>query len=87
MFEAVHGVARRYTGRDRANPLALLRCGAMLLRELGERLAAHALDDAIARVAARAASLTLDTASMHRPPTTAVVNAVISELESSSNHV
>ena len=51
VFEAVHGTARRHTGRGTASPIALIRCGAMLLEHLGEDAAAtrlRAATDAVA---------------------------------------
>jgi len=51
IFEAVHGTARRHTGRGTASPIALIRSGAMLLEHLGEGEAAarlHAAADAVA---------------------------------------
>ena len=47
VFEAVHGTARRHAGRDSANPAALILCGAMLLRHLGETGAAERVERAV----------------------------------------
>jgi isocitrate dehydrogenase (NAD+) len=46
VFEAVHGTAPRLVGRDMANPLALVRAAAMLLRRIGEDDAAGRIDHA-----------------------------------------
>ena len=82
VFEAVHGVVRRHAQRDRANPLALLRCGAMLLRELGEHAAGRLLDDAVARVAEGGSALTLDLTPERPASTSAVVERVLAEIAS-----
>ena len=60
-FEPVHGSAPDIAGKGLANPLAMIRSGAMLLRHLGERDAAaaveHAVDDVLERGAVRTADL------------------------------
>ena len=53
VFEAVHGTARRHAGRGSASPIALIRCGAMLLEHLGEGEAAARLQAATDAVAAQ----------------------------------
>jgi isocitrate dehydrogenase (NAD+) len=50
VFEAVHGSAPDIAGRGLANPLAMIRSGAMLLRHLGESGAALAVEDAVDRI-------------------------------------
>lgn len=60
VFEAVHGTAPRLAGADRANPLAMIRCGAMLLRHLGENGAADRVEGAVAAVLAEGRTLTYD---------------------------
>ena len=50
VFEAVHGSAPRHAGKNRANPFAMMRSGAMLLRHIGEAEAAGRLETAIAEV-------------------------------------
>jgi isocitrate dehydrogenase (NAD+) len=50
VFEAVHGSAPDIAGRGMANPLAMIRSGAMLLRHLGEAGAASAVEAAVDRV-------------------------------------
>jgi isocitrate dehydrogenase len=41
MFEATHGTAPKYTGKNMANPGAVLLSGAMMLEHLGWNEAAH----------------------------------------------
>ncbi|MBI3096781.1 MAG: 3-isopropylmalate dehydrogenase [Planctomycetes bacterium] len=50
MFEPIHGSAPKYRGKNVANPLAAIGAGGMMLEHLGEREAAQAIDDAIARL-------------------------------------
>lgn len=83
VFEAVHGSAPRHAGADRANPMAAMLSGAMLLRHLGEGEAAERLAGAVASVVAEGRSVTYDL----RPPgdpaavgTAAVGEAVASAL-------
>jgi len=61
VFEPVHGSAPDIAGQGLANPLAMIRSGAMLLRHLGERDAAvaveRAVDDVLERGAVRTADL------------------------------
>lgn len=47
VFEAGHGSAPRHAGTGRANPLGVVRSGALLLRHLGESVAADRLDQAV----------------------------------------
>lgn len=60
VFEAVHGTASRLAGADRANPLAMIRCAAMLLGHLGEAEAADRLEGAVAAVVAEGRTVTYD---------------------------
>ena len=50
VFEAVHGSAPDIAGRGIADPIAMVRSGAMLLRHLGETAAGDAVDAAVDRV-------------------------------------
>jgi isocitrate dehydrogenase (NAD+) len=47
VFEAAHGSAPRHAGTDRADPLGMIRSGALLLRHLGETARADRLDRAV----------------------------------------
>jgi len=83
VFEAVHGTAARHAGRDRANPMAVMLSGTMLLRHIGEARAADRLQGAVAAVLADGQTLTYDLArGRGRDPssTTAVTDAVIAAL-------
>ncbi len=47
IFEAVHGSAPKYAGRDVINPTALILSSVMMLRHLGETDAAERIEDAV----------------------------------------
>ena len=78
MFEPVHGSAPDIAGRDIANPIGQIWCGAMMLDQLGAPEAAAAIVAAIERVLASGENLTRDmggTAS-----TTALGQSVVSAI-------
>jgi 3-isopropylmalate dehydrogenase len=50
IFEPIHGTAPDIAGTGRANPVAMILTGAMLLRELGETAAADAIESATRQV-------------------------------------
>jgi 3-isopropylmalate dehydrogenase len=50
MFEPIHGSAPKYKGMNRANPLATIWAGAMLLDEIGQPKAAEQVVSAIEKV-------------------------------------
>jgi isocitrate dehydrogenase (NAD+) len=60
VFEAAHGTAERLAGRDRANPMALILSGALLLRHLGEDESASRLESAVASVIRTGRTVTYD---------------------------
>jgi tartrate dehydrogenase/decarboxylase / D-malate dehydrogenase len=60
MFEPVHGSAPDIAGKGVANPVAQIWSGAMMLEHLGEKQAAHAVEQAIFRVIAGRGCLTPD---------------------------
>jgi isocitrate dehydrogenase (NAD+) len=84
VFEATHGSAARYRGTDRANPMALMLSGAMLLRHLGEVGAGDRLEAAVAGVIAEGRTVTFDLKPSRDDPTAAgtseVADAVIERL-------
>jgi isocitrate dehydrogenase (NAD+) len=81
VFEAVHGSAPRHTGRNRANPFALMLSGAMLLRHIDEGGAASRLEAAIAEVTREGKTLTYDIARDAQPAgTSEVADAVVEKL-------
>jgi isocitrate dehydrogenase (NAD+) len=60
VFEAVHGTAPDIAGRGIANPTALLLSAIMMLRHLGELLAAQKIEDAVHHVYRERKTLTRD---------------------------
>lgn len=62
IFEAVHGSAPKYAGKNTINPTAAILSGAMLLRYLGEADAAQRIEDAVRKTWSNAATQTRDIA-------------------------
>ena len=60
VFEAVHGSAPKYAGLNKVNPMAMMLCGVMMLRHLGEEKSANRLEKAIAEVIAEGKNVTYD---------------------------
>jgi isocitrate dehydrogenase (NAD+) len=85
VFEPVHGTGPRLTGTDRANPIAAILTGAMLLRHLGEGDAADRVETAVWAVLTegrvRTYDLLGDTPADRRPATTTeMTEAIIAAL-------
>jgi isocitrate dehydrogenase (NAD+) len=76
VFEATHGTAPRYRGLDRANPMALMLSGAMMLRHLGETEAGDRLEAAVAAVIAEGRDVTHDLKPTRDDPTAATTTRV-----------
>ncbi len=84
MFEPIHGSAPPLTGKDRANPMAMLLAAGEMLGWLGRRhadprleRAGRAVDEAVAEVCARGAPLTEDLVGAERAaPRSVVAEAV-----------
>jgi isocitrate dehydrogenase (NAD+) len=79
VFEPVHGSAPDIAGKGLANPLAMIRSGAMLLRHLGERYAASAVERAVDDVLERGAIRTADLGGTST--TSEVADAVVGSLD------
>ena len=60
VFEPTHGSAPKYAGQNKANPMAMMLSGMMMLRHLGEMEAADRLEKAIAEVIAEGKNVTYD---------------------------
>ncbi len=60
MFEPIHGSAPKHAGKNRANPIATIWAGAMLLDHIGEEAAADDVVDAIGEVILDGETLTYD---------------------------
>ena len=91
MFEATHGSAPKYAGLNKANPMAMMLSGVLMLRHIGETAAGDRLEQAIARVIADGASVTYDMKPDRDDPTAVgtsqVADAVIEALSTSRNGV
>jgi isocitrate dehydrogenase (NAD+) len=60
IFEATHGSAPKYKGKNKVNPTAMILSGVLMLRHLGETAAAARLEAAVARVIAEGKEVTYD---------------------------
>src|SRR5581483_11000699 len=84
VFEPVHGSAPKYAGQNKVNPMAMMFSGVMMLRHLGEREAAHRLENALTQVIAEGKYVTYDLKPRPDDPTAVgtsqVADAVIERL-------
>ena len=62
IFEAVHGSAPKYAGKNTINPTALILSSVMMLRHLGEADAAQRVEDAVFVTLEEGQAVTLDVA-------------------------
>jgi len=69
VFEATHGSAPKYAGKNVANPTALILSGVMMLRHIGEMKAANSLEGAVASVIREGKSVTFDLKANRNDPT------------------
>jgi isocitrate dehydrogenase (NAD+) len=69
VFEPVHGSAPKYTGQNKVNPTATIRCGALMLRHLREIEAADRIERAVAQVIAAGQHVTYDLKPSRDDPT------------------
>jgi len=60
VFEAVHGSAPKYKGKNKANPTAMILSGVLMLRYLNELKAADNLEEAVRQVIAEGKLVTYD---------------------------
>ncbi|MCX5669455.1 MAG: isocitrate/isopropylmalate dehydrogenase family protein [Candidatus Omnitrophica bacterium] len=60
VFEAVHGSAPKYKGKNKANPTAMILSGVLMLRYINEFKAADNLEEAVKQVIAEGKSVTYD---------------------------
>ena len=85
IFEPTHGSAPKYAGQNKVNPIAQLLSGTLMLRHLGEQIAANRLERAIADVIAEGKSVTYDLKPSRDDPTAVgtseVADAIIDKLE------
>jgi isocitrate dehydrogenase (NAD+) len=87
VFEATHGSAPKYAGQNKANPMAMMLSGVLMLRHIGERDAGDRLEAAIAAVIAQGRNVTYDMKPQRDDPTAVgtsqVADAVVEALEPS----
>lgn len=85
VFEATHGSAPKYAGKNKVNPMAVMLSGVMMLRHLEETAAADAMENAIANVIALGENVTYDLKQKRDDPTAVgtsqVADAVIVQLK------
>ncbi|RJO64209.1 MAG: isocitrate/isopropylmalate dehydrogenase family protein [Candidatus Omnitrophota bacterium] len=84
VFEAVHGSAPKYAGKNKVNPTAMILSGVLMLRYLKEEAAADGLESAVKSVIAKGESVTYDLKPSPDDPTSVgtqqMADAVIHEL-------
>jgi isocitrate dehydrogenase (NAD+) len=84
VFEPTHGSAPKYAGQNKANPMAQLLSGVLMLRHLGEMDAGDRLENAIADVIREGQSVTYDMKPTRDDPTAVgtseVADAIIDRL-------
>jgi isocitrate dehydrogenase len=81
IFEAVHGTAPKYAGRDVINPTSMILSGVMMLRHIGEFEAAAAIEHAVMLTLEEGRALTRDVVGDERAKgTTAYTDAIIANL-------
>jgi isocitrate dehydrogenase len=84
VFEATHGCAPAYAGKDSLNPTGLMLSGALMLRHIDEQEAGDRLQAAIAGVIRRGEQVTFDVKPTRNDPsavgTSQFADAVIEEM-------
>jgi len=85
VFEAVHGSAPKYKGKNKANPTAMILSGVLMLRHIKENKAADNLEEAVRQVIAEGKSVTYDLKPDPLDPsavgTAQMADAIISKLK------
>ena len=85
IFEAVHGSAPKYAGKNVINPTALILSSVMMLRHIGEPAAAQRIEDAVFVTLEEGEAVTLDVARQagdveHATSTSGFADAIIANL-------
>ena len=83
IFEATHGSAPQFKGKDQMNPAALILSGVLMLRHLGEHREADRLEHAVASVIRKGESVTCDLRPERNSPvgTAKMTESILKELE------
>jgi isocitrate dehydrogenase (NAD+) len=74
IFEATHGSAPKYKGKNKVNPTALILSGVMMLRHIGKTTEADKLENAVAAVIAEGKNVTYDMKEDRNDPTAVGTN-------------
>jgi isocitrate dehydrogenase (NAD+) len=86
VFEPIHGSAPKYAGQNKVNPMAMMFCGAMMLRHMGETEAGDRLQRALTDIIAEGKHVTYDMKPRPDDPTAVgtsqVADEVVRRLES-----
>jgi isocitrate dehydrogenase (NAD+) len=69
VFEATHGSAPKYAGKNKVNPTAMILSGVLMLRHIGEEKAAKKLESAVASVIKEGKYVTYDMKPSRDDPT------------------
>jgi len=85
VFEAVHGSAPKYAGKNKVNPTAMILSAVLMLRYLKEGQAAENLENAVKKVLAEGKSVTYDLKTNRDDPTAVgtqeMADAIISKIK------
>jgi isocitrate dehydrogenase (NAD+) len=85
VFEPTHGSAPKYAGQNKANPIAQMLSGVLMLHHIGETDAAVGLERAIADLISEGKSVTYDMKPRRDDPTAVgtsdVADALIAKLQ------
>ncbi|HEY3110717.1 MAG TPA: isocitrate/isopropylmalate dehydrogenase family protein [Chloroflexota bacterium] len=86
VFEPIHGSAPKYAGQNKVNPMAMMFCGAMMLRHMGESEAGERLQRVLTDTIAEGKHVTYDMKPRPDDPTAVgtsqVADEVVRRLES-----
>lgn len=86
IFEATHGSAPKYKGKNKVNPTALILSGVMMLRHIGKTTEADKLENAVAAIIAEGKDVTYDMKADRDDPTTVgtseMADAIIKKIKS-----
>jgi isocitrate dehydrogenase (NAD+) len=85
VFEAVHGSAPKYAGKNKVNPTAMILSAVLMLKHIGEEKAADKLNKAVSIVLAEGKSVTYDLKENRNDPsavgTSQMADAIIQNLK------
>jgi len=86
IFEATHGSAPKYKGKNKVNPTALILSAVLMLRHIGKSAEADKLENAVAEVIAEGKNVTYDLKEDRNDPTAVgtsqMADAIIEKIKS-----